>query len=434
MNGAVEQERDARLQTALGGAALRRLRARLRERLESGTSLATSLSIRGPSPEERRAIEALMGRRPGRGTSLSLTPADLEQRLVDAGLAESLADALTRLDGPIEDRAATTAAREVAWAKVDAIIGSLAGTLPLAVQSWQDLTREGQVRRASGDDPATAALLAADYVKLAEALAPALGSRDGTAAMDAEVPAWTSLAELATRVTGDAHGLDPGQPLTAVALRFVASVTGAIDTSQRPDARQLWGAVGVEVDPLSSHVLVLNLPLPGSTPTAVALSAHAAEGEPCRITLRALQRYMPVLVGSALSFAEVFACENPMVVLAAARELGARCRPLLCLEGQPSAAATTLMAALSGAGVRLRYHGDFDWPGMRIATGVLSRHAATPWRLGKVDYVGAPAGPALGGEPVATRWDPALSEAMRARGTAVHEEAVLPTLLGDLAQ
>ena len=37
----------------------------------------------------------------------------------------------------------------------------------------------------------------------------------------------------------------------------------------------------------------------------------------------------------------------------------------------------------------LRYHGDFDWPGIAIANSVIRRHDATPWRLSAADYQAA---------------------------------------------
>ena len=90
---------------------------------------------------------------------------------------------------------------------------------------------------------------------------------------------------------------------------------------------------------------------------------------------------------------------------------------------------------LVGDGARVRYHGDFDWPGLAIAGRVLVR-GATPWRLGAEDYLAAlPAGAGvpLSGAEVPTPWDPDLQPALREHGRAVHEEGVLEVLLADLA-
>jgi uncharacterized protein (TIGR02679 family) len=121
-----------------------------------------------------------------------------------------------------------------------------------------------------------------------------------------------------------------------------------------------------------------------------------------------------------------------VVQAAAERELPG---PLVCLLGNPSAAGTLLLDRVLAAGARVRYHGDFDWPGLAIAGRVLAR-GATPWRLSAADYraalpdgVGVP----LTGSEVATPWDPSLQLALRESGRGVHEEAVLDSLLADLA-
>jgi uncharacterized protein (TIGR02679 family) len=132
----------------------------------------------------------------------------------------------------------------------------------------------------------------------------------------------------------------------------------------------------------------------------------------------------------------VFCCENPQVMQAAARAgvPGA----LLCLSGNPSSAGVLLLAALLTAGVEMRYHGDFDWPGVAIAGRVFAS-GAMPWRMGVGDYRNALAGlPSprrlpLSGPPIATPWDEDLGRAMHALGVAVHEESLLDVLLADLS-
>ena len=111
---------------------------------------------------------------------------------------------------------------------------------------------------------------------------------------------------------------------------------------------------------------------------------------------------------------------------------------LVCLSGNPAAAGRTLLTRLHADGADLRYHGDFDWPGVAIAARV---HAlgARPWRMTAVDYLDAldrldpEAALPLDGTPGPTLWDPDLADAMREHGTAVHEESVLDVLLEELA-
>ncbi|WP_255431382.1 DUF2399 domain-containing protein [Amycolatopsis sp. WAC 01416] len=56
----------------------------------------------------------------------------------------------------------------------------------------------------------------------------------------------------------------------------------------------------------------------------------------------------------------VSVCENPIVLASAADELGPGCPPLVCVNGQPSAAVWRLLDLLAAKGAGFRYHGDFD--------------------------------------------------------------------------
>lgn len=160
----------------------------------------------------------------------------------------------------------------------------------------------------------------------------------------------------------------------------------------------------------------------------------AEEGEPCVLTLRQLTRRPPAVAPPI-----VWMCENPTVLAAAADTLGPACPPLVCLQGQPSAAALTLLRGLHEHGATLRYHGDFDWGGLRIA-GVLHRRLPwRPWRYTAADYRAAVSrGTSLSLSPlVGTRtespWEPALAAALAELGARVEEETELDILLSDLA-
>ena len=100
----------------------------------------------------------------------------------------------------------------------------------------------------------------------------------------------------------------------------------------------------------------------------------------------------------------------------------------------PGAAQQALLRQTAAHGAQLRYHGDFDWPGLAIGNFVMGSFAAVPWRFGAADYRAAAFGVEreLSGRRVEASWDPALAEALAKRGTAVHEEAVVETLLADL--
>jgi uncharacterized protein (TIGR02679 family) len=96
-----------------------------------------------------------------------------------------------------------------------------------------------------------------------------------------------------------------------------------------------------------------------------------------------------------------------------------------------------LLSQLALAGARLCYHGDFDWPGLRIANHVMREHNAGPWRFNAADYIAAvrtASGLAqrLEGVTVKASWDDELAAAMHEHGVAVAEEAVAAQLLSDL--
>ncbi len=102
---------------------------------------------------------------------------------------------------------------------------------------------------------------------------------------------------------------------------------------------------------------------------------------------------------------------------------------------------------MAAGGAEFRYHGDFDWGGIRIASAVRQRVGQgqsrwQPWRYDKDAYEAAAttvlAGhavrlPRLAGDPVQTPWDPGLAAVMARHDIRIEEELSLDTLLADLA-
>jgi uncharacterized protein (TIGR02679 family) len=365
---------------------------RIRRRLEAGEPLGTSVRLADPSGAQTDAYARIFGY--PRGRALVVDLAALASILRDAG-AGTLEEALVAVGGPLLDRRALAERDAAAW---EDVLGPLSRWA-----AWrEDLRQTGLVRR----------LGAGDLHRAADLVAQA-------AAVAARLPAGgVLLAELASSVTGNAHALDQGEPLAAVVLRHVHRLAGTDGT----DRRLAWSAVGVELDPLSSSVLVLNVRASGSGPVPGLLAACADAGEPVRLTLRQLR---------AIEFVDgpLFACENPSIVAAAADRLGAASAPLLCTEGQPRSATRAFLRLCRGP---VLYHGDFDWPGLRIANEVLTLTGGRPWRMATEDYAAALKGAALAGAPVDPCWSGTLGNAMREVGRSVHEEAVLDVLLADL--
>lgn len=86
-----------------------------------------------------------------------------------------------------------------------------------------------------------------------------------------------------------------------------------------------------------------------------------------------------------------------------------------------------------------RYHGDFDWAGLRIGNGVVRNFDARPWRFCTHDFrvatliTNVTSRRLSPDESIEADWDATLAAAMRAHGHAIDEEAVADQLLDDLA-
>jgi len=195
--------------------------------------------------------------------------------------------------------------------------------------------------------------------------------------------------------------------------------------------RALWREVGVLTDEVSTTALTAGL---RTASGASWLDDRTSAGWESHLTLRDLRRVDPVAGADGV----VFVCENPRV-LEAAVDAGAR-RPMVCTMGQPAVVVTAVLDRLRATGAELRYHGDFDWPGIAIANPLVAGLGCRPWRFGAADYVGALARlaptvaelPPLGPRPIPPTWDRPLGDEMARAGRAVHEELVLDDLLADL--
>jgi uncharacterized protein (TIGR02679 family) len=252
-------------------------------------------------------------------------------------------------------------------------------------------------------------------------------------------------AQLAANTLGDAHALDNGRATATLVLAIWRDIIAHLpeidealpvsdqDGHVRPEVadernRDIWTRAGVLVNELARPALLLNL-----CASAYARFAEPS-GEPDYASLRFLLRSSPCWnVGGQ----DVFVCENPNLIAIAADRLGPRCAPMICTDGMPAAAQRTLLAQVARAGARLRYHGDFDWSGLRIANHVIRQYAAQPWRFGASEYAAAVQaaprpGHRLESSPVAPSWDEELGRLMQAHGLSIAEESVAELLLEDL--
>ncbi len=417
----------ARLQRLLGGDRLASLRKRLRQRFERAPPDAAIESIRlgKLTAEEHAALASLLGRQPRYSSSLRIDIRFIDAALQRSDIAKSLRDALERLDGPIVHLAVERVRRQMLWSDV---IGNC---------SHDGLTRLlgtpagiGLLKRLAKQQPSTAAQLCSRVEAVLKNL-PANG---------------ITRSQLAADILGDAHALDDGQGTATLVLavwrraaqpardEYVDDPAVRADENNPPQgndaerSRDTWAKAGVLVNELARPALFLDLP------RREAENHGQPPGEPAYASLRSLLRAPPLW---NVKDRRVYVCENPNLLAIAADRLGSDCAPLVCTDGMPAAAQRCLLSQLAQARARLCYHGDFDWPGVRIGNHVMREHGAQPWRFGAADYVTAvrtapSAGQILTGRAVDASWDETLTAAMQQHQICIAEEALAASLLQDL--
>ncbi len=416
-----------RLKRLFGKPELTRLIDRLQTRFERGVHSPT-LTLPNPELAERKAIASLLGRRIGSGRSIRISLTDLEIIIQQAELAPDLRSAVERLRGPLKNLANEKATEQQTWQAVFETVETEAKQR--GIKTWLDkLRQDGLLKRLAKGDANNATTLLQQAITVVRQL-PGQGQ---------------TLSTLAANTLGDAHALDMGRPVATLVKRAIQQ-TGQSDDRNKDRAeseRELWASAGILVGgAITSTVLALNLPVSGDSLTGNIIHLASRHGQPLWLTLRQLV-HDPAQwqVGGRT----IHICENPAVVAAAADRLGTGCAPLVCTYGQPRAAVNHLLSQLQQAGAELVYHGDFDWPGITIANGIMRRFGARPWHFDEEAYKASlregPLGDrqaaatgkmALKGKPVNAEWDSGLSKAMKEKKIAIPEERVLELLLKSL--
>ncbi|ONI79930.1 TIGR02679 family protein [Actinosynnema sp. ALI-1.44] len=356
-------------------------------RLSSGLPVSR-VKVDGLDDDQRAAIADLLGsaRLPGESVTVSL--ADLDEALTEA-TGEDSRQVVTRLVGPIGDRAgdrrraSDDRARLREWLVSHPVVRA-----EPALDEW------ARTVRASRHD-------LEQVLRVLTAL-PADG-----------VP----LPVFAERVLGDTHALD-GTKSGNLVVKALAALYGT------QDRRALWEQAGIGHDQLSSTVLVAGFRPAGDGAVDEVLRVCADAGHATALTLQ------QVRAGVGSPGTDVWVVENPSLIALALARFGNRCPPVVCTSGWPSAAAMALLRHLSAT---LRYHGDFDGEGLRIAAHVMARTGALPWRMSSADYLTAVAdGPPVGRVTPAP-WDADLAGHLTRVGRTLAEERVAPALLDDMA-
>ena len=403
------------------GPEYKRLLDAARRSLErTGGDLSRMITVKSPDDRERRAIIGITGQYRPEGASVLFVRLAVVDQAVREAVGQGLAELLERLGPPLKDRPAE---RQRLTDGREAAIRSAEDSF-LTTRGWF----HAWLAEVAADGSLTRLVNTGETVQVRQATR-VLEWIEQRAELRA---APVQLAELAATITGDTKTLNPGTVLATLVLRGLAFRLGSDRPKTTEERRDLWDRSGVIVDDLASRVLVLNLTAEGDG-LGEWLTSAKARGVPFYITLHQLVT-MPITVPPRQL---VRACENPAVLRRAAEQLGADAEPLVCTEGQPSTAFRRLAAAIARAGGRLAYHGDFDWPGIAIANGVITRHNARPWRFSAAEYESAIKKNAdyvsLAGTPQPTPWDPSLAATMTEHGRAVYEESVADRLIADLA-
>ena len=365
--------------------------------------------------DERRAVDNLLGRKSTAGTQLSLDLDMLEAALRTAGLVETLEEVVLACHGPVENRRAENERLRGDWRAVFDTARTHCQEHPSLLKWLDALASDGTLKRlARGDLVVAGNLLNSAFHILTR------NPREEVL-----------LANLGADCAGDSHALDRGQPLATLCLRGIAAMHAIDGQRSAEDRRKAWAAAGVIIDDLSAPALVFNLRAAKESSLEEVLQLHRRQGQPAFLTYRQLQ--------CGANFASldpemhiVHVCENPSIVSAAARELGPRCKPLVCTNGQPASAVRLLLSQLRQAGAELRCHADFDWAGLRIVDQLVREYAAIPWRMHVEDYRITPGIVCLNSQSFVSEWSSQLADALRSDGKAVFEEQVLHLLLREL--
>ncbi|GAA6527979.1 TIGR02679 family protein [Intrasporangium sp. DVR] len=392
-----------------------------------------TLQLRDLDRGERHALSDVLGR-PVAGATVRLSLPDLAERLRSRTGLDVVAVVSSVTGRPLTDRAERRnedlARRDEPFVAAHTWLASAGvhevGAAAPWVEGWLDGLRQDGILTRVRDSSAVVitALEVLDECGVLWGDQSWGHARDGVSLV--------ARTELAARVTGSAHGLDDGTKTSLVVLRAAAARLGAGLPRRAADRRALWESLGVVVDRVSTTCLTWNLQ-PDRRSPAPDHGASEARSTPRGTAPRHVTWWD---LDAGLEWApgqSVLICENPRTLEAIADAVSEPSFGAVCTMGRANLVVVEVLTRLRRAGAVLRYHGDFDWAGLTLANECVARFGALPWLMTVDDYTTGPGSVALLGSPVEAAWDPELAPAMRARGLAVHEEAVLDRLIQHIA-
>ena len=381
----------------------------VRERLEAvGADNRGRVTLPLLTSAARLTLKGLLGRELTRTVDL----AELERALTTLGVGTDLPTSLELLGFPLSlERSERRAARHLRSKVHDSARAAINDWPEPWADEWvNEVIRAGLLRALDAD--AVGDLVAA-VRKVIDRVGGALGRGE-----------VISRTDLAATLLGSSHALDSGSAIEAACTRALAHCRDAVDSID------VWDRFGVHSDQVSGAALTWGLPLDRTTPLARIVTPSIELGIPLHLTRAALRQY-PIRVPAGTT---VLVTENPRVVEAAAtRRLAS---PVITTNGNPSAAVRLLLDQLLASKAILRYHGDFDTPGLAICAR-MQQLGLVPWRMTSDDYRAAVNAAVAAGVnlpletrlPGSTPWDPSLAVALTEIGRIVHEERLLDELL-----
>lgn len=216
--------------------------------------------------------------------------------LTQAEVCRGLAEVVVELTGPVSNLRQARISARAAWEQLFEAQRSRWASVsdrPGPLLWLNQLQIKGTLARVSGGDPEIADKILSNLSRLVAAFPAGLVTR----------------GELAANLYGDAHALDKDQVLGRLGLQAAVAWAGGELADSAEGRRVAWEQVGVLVDTLSAPLLAFNLHGQRDSVVGRLLDAHAAVGEPARLSAHCLLRHPPLF--SRTQTKEVFVCENP---------------------------------------------------------------------------------------------------------------------------
>lgn len=371
-------------------AGLSRLLARLRDKYLELGQVGGQIVLEDSTPQERREIASFLGKPPSPGPALRVKTSDIDNALRRSGFACTLPELLaaffpTSAMVTRPQRRAAQAARQQEF--LDAL-NAIHLDLPEASRgsAWLTEGAHGQewlfsrYKNAGSEEQET-------QLKLISYVARILDQLPGT-----DMP--QRLALFAQQTSGDPHMLDPNRAAGRLLLLALGDLshTPLKPGLNREDILRLYLEVGLQVDTISSTVVVFNL-----------ASASFQDGTPDPMIAAAGQRILPLTLRQLWEWSsvqaatmDIYIIENPQVFEEVIDNLpnNIQTPTIICTAGWPSVAALTLLDKLIGTSpdYQLHYSGDFDLKGLQIAAYFLARYPGghcTPWHIDPAAYMTA---------------------------------------------